>query len=183
MVQNRKKDAAENYFGSLPTVHIYAEFKNGRFIDLETESEVTLKNGAIVRMITLSANVPDEEYTRYTDVQRKKVLPEGTTLFIRMPIVNEGEFQFVIKLKETLIMKKAGNKEAVAEPCRCDVIDRIENGFIKNLVKFEPFEAGSLNQAFFQASVRYRPKNKSHATNIYQSCFLEDGRSISCLRF
>ena len=59
MVQNRKKDAAENYFGLLHTVHIYAEFKNGRFIDLETENEVTLKNGAIVRMKTLGANVPD----------------------------------------------------------------------------------------------------------------------------
>lgn len=183
MKLKRKKDVTENYFGSLPTVHIHARYKDGKFYELDTNKEVVLSNGAITKMITLLANVRDEEYPKFAEEQRREVLPVGAILFIQMPMGNQGQFRLVVKLLTPLTMKKTGNKDAIVEPCKCKVIDRIEDGFIMNSVKFEPFEADSLNQVFFQASVKYRPQNKSHATNIYQSCFTEDGRKLSNFRF
>ena len=183
MEQNRKKDLTESYFGTLPTVHIYARYKEGKYFDIDTNKEVVLSNNTFVKMVTLKANITDEDYLKITEVIRKKVLPEGTLLFMRMPMVNEGEYVLKVLLLDDLIMKKSGNKEAMVESCRCEVLDRIERGRFSNSVKFEPFKADSLNQAFFQASIRYRPNSKSHSANIYQYCYLEDGRSISVLRF
>lgn len=180
---NRKKDHNENYFGSLPTVHIYSKFKDGKFYDIESGKEVILSNGSFVRMITLLANIKDDEYPKFEE-QREEVLPIDSILYMRLPLNNgEGEYRLVIKLKEPLFMKKIGNKASIVEPCKCEIIDRIEFGSYLHSIKFEPFEADSLNQAFFQASVRYRPKNKSHSANIYQCCFLENGNNLSSLRF
>jgi len=183
MILKRKKDVTVNYFGSLPTVHIYARYKEGKFYDLHTDKEIVLTNGSITKMVTLLANVRDEEYPKFAEEQRNEVLPAGTILFILMPMANQGQYTFVVKILSPLIMKKTGNKDAIVEPCKCKVINRIESGYIMDSIKFEPFEADSLNQVFFQASVKYRPKNKSHATNIYQNCLTEDGRKLSNFRF
>lgn len=180
---NIKKDTTEDYFGWLPTVHIYERYKEGKFYELDTDKEVVLSNGSITKMITLLANVSDEEYPKFAEVQRKEVLQEGAIIFMNLPMGDKGTYRLVVKLLSPLIIKKYGNKEAVVEPCRCKVIDILEDRYIMNSIRFEPFEADSLNQVFLQASVKYRPQNKSHSTNIYQSCFTEDGLQLSHFRF
>jgi hypothetical protein len=182
MSPKRKKDVTENYFGTLPTVYIHAKYQDDKYYDIISGKEVKLSNGSIVRIKTLLANIAVEDYPKFEEIKRE-VLPQGSILSIRMPISNEGEYKLILRLKSPLVMKKTGNKEAIVEPCFCEVFDcHVLGGFGSNL-KFDPFIADSLNQAFFQASIRFRPDNKSHTTNIYQSCFLEDGRSLASLRF
>jgi hypothetical protein len=177
----RKKDTQTNYFGNLPTTHLYAQIKDGKLIDVETEKEVILKDGALVKIVTILANINDDDYEKYAKEKRKKVLPLGAELLIKMPYQNQ-QFSFKLILKEDLYFSKKLNKEAVAEKCKIEVVEMYDGHNAKNK-NFIPFETNSLNQAFFQASVKYRPNNRSHNANIYENCFLPNGEAISLLRF
>jgi hypothetical protein len=67
--------------------------KDGKYIDIETDKEILLANGAIKKMVTLLASIKDEDYSKFAEEKRKKVLEIGSILFIRLPMSNQAFFQ------------------------------------------------------------------------------------------
>ena len=62
-------------------------------------------------------------------------------------------------------MAKKNNKDSVISKCHFK-LQQVQSKLNteKNDIDFD-----SLNQAFFQMSLKYRPKNKSHACNVYNT--------------
>lgn len=177
----RKKDLIENFYGGIPTAHIHARFINGKFYEIETKNLIKLKEGALVRITTNRINIRDEDYERYSDQETKIVMHKGEILHFEMPYKN-NRFFFKLRLLNDLKMKKEGNKSAKAELCNCEVY-QYDSKFSVEIPEFKPFRAETLNQAYFQASIKVRPENKSHTVNIYTNFRLENGRLLESLRF
>ena len=89
------------------------------------------------------------------------------------------ELAFWIRLLEDLVFEKKGNKPARALNLPCEVFERAGG----HALPFEPFVVESLNQAYFQASVRHRPEARSHAANIYRKFYIDGtDRPLETLR-
>nr|WKN35048.1 hypothetical protein K4G66_21970 [Tunicatimonas sp. TK19036] len=166
----------EHFYGDYPTAYIDAKYKDGKFVYLEDQQEVILQDRAIVRLVVYRKDIPEEMRERFHSTS-KKVLDKGSRLYFRLP---NTRLTFFVGLLEDLLFIKAGNKPARVINARCEVYD------VKGPTtqKFEPFEVDSLNQAYFQASVRYRQDARSHTGNIYDKFYILDtDRSLSTLRF
>lgn len=183
METNRKKDNVESYFGTLPNVHIHAKYIDGKFFDIDTKEVLELNEGAFVKMVVLQKDILGNNYERFVTPITTELLPPNTLLSIHMPYKNEAVFELIVRIKVPLILEKKANKEAKVLDCKCEIVSYSKNGDSMNNSIFENLEFESLNQAFFQASVRLRPDNKSHHTNIYKASHLEDGRTLQSFRF
>ncbi len=183
MKVNRNKDVIENYFGSRPAAQINAVFKNGKFIDVNSHKEIVLAENAQAKIITLLENISDEDYMPHSTTEIRQVLPPNSELYVKLPMGGSELLIFNVRIDTPLTMKKIGNKLSVVEPCKCIVTSVYDPSRKIDITKFSPFEAPTLNQVFFQASMKYRPANKSHTTNIYQSCFITNTKKLSDLRF
>lgn len=167
----------ENFYGELPTAHIDARYWNGRFYDIENDQLVALKNKALVRLVVYRKDIPETARERFYSSQAS-VLKEGTILCFRLPKIN---LTFYVRILGDLIFEKTANKLARALDVRCEVYDRI-NQYGQQCLPI--LVADSLNQAYFQVSVRHRPKARSHAVNIYQKFYIKGtDRTLKTLRF
>ena len=167
----------EHFYGDYPTAYIDAQYKDGKFSYLDDQQEVILQDQAIVRLVVYRKDIPETIRERFHSTS-KKVLDKGTILYFRLPHTN---LTFYIKLLNDLVFIKEGNKPARALDVHCLVIDRVGRGIYE---PFEPYETNSLNQAYFQTSVRFRQEARSHTGNIYERFYIQDiDIPLSALRF
>ena len=71
---NREQDYNQNYFEGLPTAYYDGVFKNGKFIDVETQEEIKLKDGARVRIQTLRSAVLESDYEAHIKKREQKLI-------------------------------------------------------------------------------------------------------------
>lgn len=170
-----------NYFGTAPPADINAKYTNGNFTDRDTGNEITLKEGAHLQMTVYQSDITPRDVEKLKTITRE-VLPRGEE--IHFELTGAG-LKFYIRLHEPLIFEKKANKNAAMKPCKMEVykskvMDRYK--LPKNF-EFEPYEVKTLNQAFFKASVKYRPDNPSHSVNVYTHFRTSDGKELENLRF
>ncbi len=173
----------EHFYGDFSTAYIDARYQNGQFYDWETGKVVILKAKAPVRLVVRRMDIPEADRVRFRSTA-EKVLARGEVLRFQLPYqpgtLAYTELTFRVRLLEDLVFEKKGNKPARAINVACEVFERAGS----HVLTFRPFAVESLNQAYFQTSVRHRPEARSHVTNIYQKFYIDGtDRTLESLRF
>lgn len=167
----------------IESVHIYARYEDGKFIDLDTGQPVLLKGSPQVKIVVDRSSLPSREsLALHTSYISKKVLGRGTELEFELSGMG---LLFTVILTEDLIFTRRGNKRPVADPCRIGIVAmRDSNPRSGDITRFEKWEVNSLNQAYFQVSVKYKPQGKSHSINVYEHFHLKGDytRTLDTLR-
>lgn len=151
--------------------YINAIFKNGRFIDAETNKLVILEENARVRISTPIWGIKETEEKRHKKKIRDILLKNGTELRFHFYYQHKG-YEFKVNLIQDLYYMKKGNHFSKLEPCKCAII---LSGTSEEII------ADSLNQAFVKTSVKYRSKNKTHTCNVFKTFYYEK-RKLEDLR-
>jgi hypothetical protein len=181
MKENTKNGFAyadqRNFYGDFPTAYIDAIYHHGQFYDRENGQVVTLREEASVRLIVQRMDIPEADREKYYSTTRK-VLDREVELRFELP---SRRLTFFVRLLGDLYFEKKGNKPARALDVACEIYDKPTQYGQQCLPLFA---ADSLNQAYFQASVRHRPEARSHVTNIYQKFYIDGtDRTLESLRF
>jgi len=175
----RKNDTLFDYYDELPKAYIDGKYINGKFYDTSSNEEIQLMDNAVVRIVLYRKDLLDKDYGKHIEVNEKKILESGSNLFFQFQYDN-NKFLFTVMLEEDLISRKKGNQFSRLGSCDCKIIELSRNGIIDG--NFKLIEADSLNQAFTFASIKYRPDNRSHTTNVFKSYFDINGYSLEKYR-
>ena len=109
---NRKSAKERNYYGQLPTGYYNAVYKDRQFIDTSTKKEITLQDGAEVRIQVLLKNViSDDDFEEHTHHKSKQLDVSVNGHF------TIGFYQFIVELKEPLILTKQGRRHSKLARC------------------------------------------------------------------
>ena len=76
-------------------------------------------------------------------------------------------------------MSKKNNKDSLITKCHFK-LQQVQSRLNTERIDFE-FD--SLNQAFFQMSLKYRPNNKSHVCNVYNTFKTNENLMLEHYRF
>jgi len=163
------------YNNHTENAHFDVIIEGGKMIDIKTEDEIVLKDGYSIKIIVPLSSLEKNVVKAQLETTKKKLLKSGDALYFRFTSSENGNtiFEFNVILQEDLYLSQKGNKHNSFDECRC-IVELTKTG--------DRFEASSLNQAFFQASVKYRPANKSHTCNVFKT-FFYDGSKLDDLRF
>ncbi len=172
---NRENDKKRNYFDELPRAYYDAIYSKGKFYDLESKEEIVLEDNALVRIAVKRKDVVDRDYERHVEISHEILCKKENLLFFNLSHDN-NKFIFEVKLHEDLYIGRKGNSQGRLNSCECEIIEMRVNGYKEELD--EPLKADSLNQLVTLASVKFRPGNKSHTTNVFKSFTLENGISL-----
>ena len=151
--------------------YINAIFKNGEFIDAETNKSISFKENAKVRMSIPIWGIKEAERKSHEKKTRQILLKKDAKLRFHFHY-KDKDYEFKVNLIQDLYYIKKGNHFSRLEPCKCIVILSGTE---------EKITADSLNQAFIKASVKYRPENKTHTCNVFKTFYYE-GRKLDDLR-
>jgi len=156
-----------DFSGASTTVQVTGVFHKGKFRYEDTGEPIEFRNYSNVTITVLLTDVLKKDKQKYL-LKREVVLREGT--FLRFDLPKTG-LTFRLLLLEDLTFRKINNKPAVAEDCKCMVMDASQSSAntIVLIPDFEPFEVETLNQAFFKISMRFRENTGSHTTNVYKA--------------
>lgn len=150
---------------------INAIFKNGQFIDAETNKLVILEENTKVRISSPIWGIKETEEKRHKKKIRDILLKKGAELRFHFYYQHKG-YEFKVNLIQDLYYIKKGNHFSRLEPCKC-IVTLSETR--------EEIIADSLNQAFIKTSVKYRPENKTHTCNVFKT-FSYKGSKLEDLR-
>lgn len=134
--------------------------------------------------ITLGASglIRENDLERASKVQGRLILRSGQSLYFRLNDTNPVSEDFVVRLRSDLVMVKKGLKPSLVNNCECEVIGRInESGGFKPLEI--PIKANSLNQAYSQSYIKFRPNSNSHTCNVYATFRTEKDEQLELLKF
>lgn len=190
MEETKSKIAYSSYFEDKTVAHIDAYYKEGNFYDFHTGKLVKLEydenrneKGILTKIIVPLDYISEENIETHGNRVQKKILDKGSILTFSMYYNSEREhYKFQVRLEEDLVLNKVGNKPAKLNACKCIVIPSEEDRNKIIFTDFEPIEFNSLNQAFLQTSIRYRPKNSSHVCNVFTTFKTEGEKPLSSLR-
>ncbi len=177
-MQNRRKDTIENHFGNHPTALFYVKFVDGIFINIDTNEPLSFKNDSLLKISTTLSSIKDENYDEVTKVENREILPAGSKLYFSLRDDFETLF-FSGVLMKPLFMTKKNNKDSVISNCFYK-IEKVESRKVNEIIDLD---FRSLNQAFFQMSMRFRKDNNSHVCNIYKTFTTSDNRFLEEYRF
>ena len=149
---------------------IRAFYKDGLFLDADTNKPISLRNGTSVRIITPLHSVDIDELPHHKTKTETKMLSAGAKLHFRLP---KTKNEYEVELRENLFIERKGNKSGRLKPCRCVVTGES--------IKKQPVEAGSLNQAYTRVSIQESPQAGSHTTNVFRT-FYYQGRPLEHIR-
>lgn len=166
---DRNDDLKDDYYGSMKTAYIDAEYVNGIFYDVKTKKAIKLKDdllkhsrrGVAVRIIAPLYSIIDSDYKLHTNLRKEVLLKKEERLhFLLTKEGDNRQSEFTVELREDLFLTQKGNKFSSLESCRCLVFDEKANNII---------EAESINEAFTKTSVKYRPNNRTHSCNVFKT--------------
>lgn len=161
------------YYDIREKIYIDAIFKDGRFVDPETNQPIVLKDNTRVRIAVPAYGVQNKEEKKHKEVKRELFLQKGSD--VNFHFYHDGKsHEFKVILLNDLFLLKKGNQHSKLDPCKCMV-------YKPNEKDKEDFEANSLNQAFTKTSIKYRPNNKSHTCNVFKT-FYYSGKELENIR-
>lgn len=191
-----KIDNITNYFGDLQTAHVYAYYKNGEFYDFDTNEKVELEernpnepfdknnpDGVLVKIIVPLSRTTDSDYARHKEQRDQCFLAAGNCVEFYLDLQEPfAKLKFVVRLDSDLSISKRGKKEWRLSGCDCTLVN-CRNANTNEIFDLEEIKALSLNQMFLKASIKYRPNNASHNTNVFKSFYVAStGESLNQLR-
>lgn len=143
--------------------YINAIFKNGQFIDTETNKLIFLKENTRVKISIPIWGIEQTERKRHEEKIRQILLKKDTKL--KFHFYYQGrDYEFIVNLFQDLYYTKKGNQFSRLDPCKCT---------IRFVDSQNEIVADSLNQAFVKMSVKYRPKNRTHTCNVFKTFYYE----------
>lgn len=166
-----------DYFGGYPTAHIDARIIDGKIIDLRDETEINLKDGALVRIVAYKSDIPEEFQERFHD-QRKKILDAGERIWFSVLDKTGNPVEFEIVLHDDAYMIKEGNKLSRFS-CFSMMLLPTETSHV---YLAEPMPISTLNQAYRLMSVRVNAEGSSHTTNVYSHFQVIGGKTLKYYR-
>lgn len=172
--ENVKKS---DYFGGYPTAHIDARIIDGRIIDIRDGAEIKLKDRALVRIVAYKSDIPKELEERFYNHQQK-ILDTGTFLVFSIYDERNKAIKFEVELRSEGFMVKEGNK---LSRFTCREIWLLPTDTSRQYL-FEPMRVESLNQAYFQMSMRVNSRAKSHTVNVYDTFYVKGGKVLKFYR-
>lgn len=175
---NRRKDNLENQFGSTQTALFNVTFKNGKFINVENGEPISFKEGSFLRIKTGLSSIDDKIYNEITRKESRDILPVNTSLTFWIDLDVDRLF-FTGILMSPLTMTKKNNKDSVISKCDFK-LEQVHSRLISEKINLD---FNSLNQAFFQMSLKYRPDNKSHVCNVYKTFKTDENLYLEQYRF
>jgi hypothetical protein len=138
-----------------------AVFDEGKLIDSETLEILPIKNGTRVVVLVPMHALDNNFQKKLSELERKKMLDNSVVLHFSFLDDSGSRREFLVTLLEDLYISRKGRGLGKLDDCKCSV--REENS------KNELFKVDSLNQAYFQASMKFRQKNKSHTCNVFRT--------------
>ena len=174
----RKKDGSTTNFGDLETAEFFVKFQDGQFFDINLQKFVSFKDGALLQIVSALGNINDEVYDQVIAKQITDTLPVGAVLYFNMAH-DTGALHFAVRLTTKLQMLKKNNKIAKIMGGGCEIYELYCNGIHTPL----NINVGSLNQAYIQMSTKYRPGNRLHHCNVYDTFHTIDGQYLSSFRY
>lgn len=171
---NRKKQPKVNYFGDTITAYINGKYKEGVFLDIDTEEPIRLKDdfniGVPVRIIAPLDSIPDNEYKHHWSQTTRKFISAGAILDFEMEDKHKNQrYAFHIRLLEDLYIGQRGNKFNRMFSCKCQVEEVRLLSTNKKLHEGSDLIFESLNKAYTRLSVLYRPENSNHNCNVFKT--------------
>lgn len=137
-----------------------ARYENGKFIDLKSNQEIVLKEGATVRITTAYSQVLDEEVDKHSLKREEIIIPQGEVLQFKIQ-----RCCFAVELSHPLYLTKEGNRHSRLSIESCIVIEMYERD--RRMDGFQPIEVSSLNQAYTQTSSKYFRDRGTHTRNVF----------------
>lgn len=191
MEEIKSKISGGNYFDTPTVAHIDAYYREGVFYDADTNKPIKLdynenryEKGILVKIIVPLKYISDENIETHGNRIQKKILDKGSILNFCMIYQDEmnEKYDFQLLLEQDLFLNKVGNKLAKLNSCKCTVTLQEEHKNKTVFKDFKPIECKSLNQAFLQTSIKYRPTNSSHVCNVFTTFKMENGKLLNSFR-
>jgi hypothetical protein len=152
------------YFEGLPSSHIYGHYKNGVFIDSDTDKPLVLAEGAYVRITVANFRIP-EELVPFHIEKKPWTVDVGNKFYFDMWIADEMR-RFTVHTNQAICFTQEGNKQAKVKNSACLVFQR--ERLNSNELRQEDIQAKSFNEAFRLVSIKYRAGTSSHSCNVYR---------------
>lgn len=161
------------YYDIHEKIYIDSVFKDGRFVDPETNKPIILRENTRVRIATPAYGVQKEEEKKHKEVKRELFLRKGSEISFRF-YYDSRSYEFKVILLKDLFLSMKGNQHSKLSACKCEI-------YKPNEKNKKDFEADSLNQAFTKASIKYRSNNKSHTCNVFKTYYYQE-KSLEDIR-
>jgi hypothetical protein len=158
----------------------HAIYKNGQFIDENTEKPVHLVENAYVRIVVPNVFIPDGDAEQHLKVVTKELFKEPTEFYFDLKMPSVSDYRFFVRSKRKIIAVKKGNKTPTIEYTSCVVYKAIDHH--GPIVNFKPLEAISFNEAYTRISEIYRAGKSAHTTSVYRTFYHTNGKSLDDLR-
>ena len=156
-----------NYYDDFSTVHIDTIYKNGKFYNIKDESAIEMENGSLVKLIVCRKDIPKTKQKAF-ESEIRTVMQSGDILTFKVQGTHK---YFDCILKEDLVFEKEGNKLSKAKNIKC----LVQPASKMPTEEIDPFVVDSLNQAYFQMSLKLKPNALSHSINIYTLFYSDEG--------
>ncbi|MCG2688564.1 hypothetical protein L6250_02940 [Candidatus Parcubacteria bacterium] len=152
--------------------HVYAQYKKGVFIDINSGKPVKFKENTLVKIIVPSESLPEESRKHHLETERVVFLSSGSNLYFRFRDDKGSQREFKVALGGDLYIERKGDKFGRLSPCHCRMYDDTNKCV---------GQAGSLNEAYTKISAKYRQDARTHTANVFKA-FWHEGKRLEDIR-
>ncbi len=170
------------FYDHQSTSEYEAIYKNGAFTDSQTGKLIKVKESARVRIIVPNMYIDENDIEQHLKTQSKVIFKPGAIFYFDLPHKSSTPYRFNIVSIKSISAVKKGNKRTELINSECEITGAIDLRTGSPLKNFQPFSAVSFNNAFTQASVKYRPATNSHTCNIYKTFFTAEDKMLDFIR-
>lgn len=169
-----KNSRLNTWWGGLgeDPAYIDAVYEGGVFVNSKTKEPLVFRDGTYAKIKIASTSLPEYDQKNHHKIEKVELLKKGSVLYFKLPALEVWR-EFEATLLDNLIIERKGNRTGRLLPARVSVYDSLGGKVI--------LEAGSLNQAYTQTSVKVLPEARTHTANAFKVFFYE-GRNLDSIR-
>ena len=164
----KRKPQQLNHYETYSTAHYNVIFTDGKLKEIG-KNFLKLKEGTKMKIIIDLKDLNDDDFENISKVVSKTILEKESILKFRLKVEFEWLI-FVVLLKQGLNFTKKNNKQAVISSSKCVLLDTQSTSEYTGIKEFD-----SINQAFMNLSIFFKPDGKYHNCNVYNTFFTEEG--------
>jgi len=173
----KRKPQQLNHYETYSTAHYNVIFTEGKLKEIGKENFLKLKEGTKMKIIIDLKDLNDDDFENISKEVSKTILEKESILKFRLKVEFEWLI-FVVLLKQGLNFTKKNNKQAVISSSKCVLLDTQSTSEYTGIKQFD-----SINQAFMNLSIFFKPDGKYHNCNVYNTFYTEEDISLEQFRF
>jgi len=166
-----------NYYETYSTAHFKVIFTDGKLKEIGTGDFLELKEGTKMKIIIDLKDLNSDDYENISKEVSQTILKGKSILKFRLKVKFEWVI-FEVLLKHPLNFTKKNNKQAVISSSKCVLLDTRSTSEYTGIREFD-----SINQAFMNLSIFFKPDGKYHNCNVYNTFFTEKDIFLEQFRF